>query len=88
MTFDPTSIEVIHVPLPKDYCVLVPWKYIIVCGYSDPFFKSDHTLQTATYTPTHMDRMSDHIVSFGTKFRRDNNHSDLIFLGCIKNACT
>ena len=25
--------------LPKDHCVQVPWKYIKVCGYSDPFCK-------------------------------------------------
>ena len=39
MTFDPTSIEVTCVTLPKDYCMQVPWKYVKVCGYSDPFFK-------------------------------------------------
>ena len=32
MTFDPTSVEVT--------CVQVPWKYIKVCGYSDPFCKT------------------------------------------------
>ena len=26
--------------LPKDHCVQVPWKYIKVCGYSDPFCKN------------------------------------------------
>ena len=40
MTFDPTSVEVICVTLPKDHCVQVPWKYIKVCGYSDPFCKN------------------------------------------------
>ena len=25
---------------PKDHCVQVPWKYIKVCGYSDPFCKN------------------------------------------------
>ena len=39
MTFDPTSVEVLCVTLPKDHCVQVPWKYIKVCGYSDPFCK-------------------------------------------------
>ena len=40
MTFDPTSVEVTYVTLPKDHCVQVPWKYIKVCGYSDPFSKN------------------------------------------------
>ena len=40
MTFDPTSVEVTYVTLPKDHCIQVPWKYIKVCGYSDPFFKN------------------------------------------------
>ena len=39
MTFDPTSVEVLCVTLPKDHCVHVPWKYIKVCGYSDIFCK-------------------------------------------------
>ena len=29
-----------HMWLPKDHCVQVPWKYIKVCGYSDPFCKN------------------------------------------------
>ena len=40
MTFDPRSVEVTCVILPKDHCVQVPWKYIKVYGYSDPFFKN------------------------------------------------
>ena len=36
----PKSVEVTCVTLPKDHCVQVPWKYINVCGYSDPFFKN------------------------------------------------
>ena len=40
MTFDPTSVEVLCVTLPKDHCVQVPWKYIEVYGYSDPFCKN------------------------------------------------
>ena len=39
MTFDPTSVEVTCVTLPKDHCVQVPWKYIKVYGYSDLFCK-------------------------------------------------
>ena len=40
MTFDPTSVEVLCVTLPKDHCFQVPWKYIRVCGYSDLFAKN------------------------------------------------
>ena len=43
MTFDPMSVEVICVTLPKDHCVQVPWQYINVCGYSDQFCKIPHT---------------------------------------------
>ena len=39
MTFDPTSVEVLCVTLPKDHCIQVPWKYIKVSGYSDLFCK-------------------------------------------------
>ena len=39
MTFDPRSVEVLCVTLPKDYCVQVPWKYIKACGYGDLFAK-------------------------------------------------
>ena len=43
MTFDPTSVEVTRVTLPKDHCVQVPWKYIKVCGYSDLFLQKTWT---------------------------------------------
>ena len=43
MTFDPTSVEVTCVSLPKDHCVPVSWEYINVCGYSDQFCKLPHT---------------------------------------------
>ena len=78
MTFDPTSVEVTGVTLPKDHCVQVPWEYINVCGYSDEFCKLPHTyihiLRTyyvhTTYYILHTTyRISDHIVSL----RRDNN---------------
>ena len=36
MTFDPTCWG--HMTLPKDHSTQVPWKYVKVCGYSDPFF--------------------------------------------------
>ena len=43
MTFDPMSVEVTCVTLPKDHCVQVPWQYINVCRYSDQFCKIPHT---------------------------------------------
>ena len=39
MTFDPFSVEVTYVTLPKDHFIQVPWKYVKVCGYSDLFFQ-------------------------------------------------
>ena len=39
MTSDPTFVEVTCLTVPKDHCVQVPWKYIKVCGYSDPFLQ-------------------------------------------------
>ena len=75
MTFDPMSVEVTCVTLPKDHCVQVPWQYINVCGFSDQFCKIPHTyihiLHTYTYYIHTMYRMSDHIVSYWTQFRRD-----------------
>ena len=78
MTFDPTSVEVTCVTLPKDHCVQVPWEYINVCGYSDQFCKNYH-IHTYTYyihiLHTHTTyRISDHIVSFWTTFRRDKKN--------------
>ena len=67
MTFDPTSVEVTCVTLPKDHCVQVPWEYINVCGYSDQFCKNYHIHTHTTYS------IGDHIVSFWTTFRRDKN---------------
>ena len=82
MTFDPMSVEVTCVTLPKDHCVQVPWQYINICGYSDQFCKIPHTykyyvhtiyyVQTIYYVHTTY-RMSDHIVSYWTQFRRDKN---------------
>ena len=43
MTFDPTSVEVLCVNLPKDHCVQVPWKDIKVCGYNDLFLQKTWT---------------------------------------------
>ena len=71
MTFDLTSVEVTCVTLPKDHCVQVPWEYINVCGYSDQFLqKLPHTYTYILHTHTTY-RISDHIVSFWTTFRRD-----------------
>ena len=36
----PQSVEVTCVTLPRDHCVQVPWKYINVCRYSNPFCKN------------------------------------------------
>ena len=53
MIFDPTSVEVTCVTLPKDHCVQVPWEHINVCGYSDLFCKIPHTYghTHSTYIP-------------------------------------
>ena len=40
MTFDPKFFEVTCVTLVKDHCNQVPWKFIKVCGYRDPFLKN------------------------------------------------
>ena len=50
MTFDPKSVEVTCVMLPKDPCVQVPWEYINVCGYSDQFCKIAHTYTYILHT--------------------------------------
>ena len=50
MTFDPTSVKVTCVTLPKDHCVQVPWEYINVCGYSDQFCKIPHTYTYYVHT--------------------------------------
>ena len=72
MTFDPMSVEVTCVTLPKDHCVQVSWQYINVCGYSDQFCKLPHTyIHIHTYYVHTTYRMSDHIVSYWTQFRRD-----------------
>ena len=76
MTFDPTSVGVTCVNLPKDHCVQVPWEYINVCRYSDQFCKNYHIHTHTTYIHIHIHthttyRISDHIVSFWTMFRRD-----------------
>ena len=48
MTFDPASVEVLCVTLPKDHCVQVPRKYIKVCGYSDLFCKKNLNQRSLT----------------------------------------
>ena len=79
MTFHLISVEVTHVTLPKDHCVQVPWEYINVCGYNDQFCKVPHTtyiyttyIHTAYYIHTTY-RMSDHIVSFWTRWGKTKN---------------
>ena len=87
MTFDPMSVEVTCVTLPKDHCVQVPWQFINVCGYSDQFCKIPHTYIHTTYyihkklyiLRIHTTyRMSDHIVSYWTPFRRDKKKRDSV----------
>ena len=76
MTFDPMSVEVTCVTLPKDHCVQVPWQYINVCGYGDQFCKLPHTYTyyKHTYYIIHTTyRMSDHIVSYWAQFRREKS---------------
>ena len=53
MTFDPTSVEVTCVTLPKDHCFQVPWEYINECGYSNQFCKISHTYIHTTYIHTY-----------------------------------
>ena len=65
MIFDPMSVKVTCVTLPKDHCVQVPWQCINVCGYSDQICKMTTYYIHTTY------RISDHIVSYWTQFRRD-----------------
>ena len=78
MTFDPMSVEVTCVTLPKDHCVQVPWEYINVCGYSDQCCKIPHTYTYYVHTTY---RMNDHIVSYWTQFRRDKNQDPtLVFM--------
>ena len=70
----PMSVEVTCVTLPKDHCVQVPWEYINVCGYSNQFCKLPHTYTyyvLRTYYVHTTYRMSDHMVSYWTQFRRD-----------------
>ena len=43
MTFDPTSVEVSCVTLPKDHFIQVPWKYVKICGYTVTFFSKTWT---------------------------------------------
>ena len=63
MTFDPKSVEVTYVTLPKDHCVQVPWEYINVSGYNDEFCKMTTYYTYYVHTTYYTHRMSDHIVS-------------------------
>ena len=47
MTFDPTSVKVTYVTLPKDHYVQVPWENINGGGYSDRFLQNYN--QDTTY---------------------------------------
>ena len=71
--YDPTSVEVTCVTLPKDHCVQCPmgihqcmriqWSILQKLPHTYTYILHTHT----TY------RISDHIVSFWTTFRRDKN---------------
>ena len=72
MTFDPMSVEVTCVTLPKDHCVQVSWEYINVCGlWMDTVMNFAIYITTwgllhirTYYVHTSTYRMSDHIVSY------------------------
>ena len=74
MTFDPTSVKVTCVTLPKDHCVQVPWEYIDVCGYSDQFCKTNQHTTYYIHTTYYMYRMSDHINRVQTIAGKKINH--------------
>ena len=82
MTFDPTSVEVLCVTLPKDHCVKVPWKYIKVCGYSDLFCKTwTWGSLTMTFDPTSVEvtcvtLSKDHCVQVPWKYIKVCRYSD------------
>ena len=77
MTFDPTSVEVTCVTLPKDHCVHVPWEYTYVCGYSDQFCE----LSNKGHWPTSVEVLcvtlpKDHCVQVPWKYIKVCGHSD------------
>ena len=82
MTFDPMSVEVTCVTLPKDHCVQVPWEYINVCGYSDQLCKLPHTYIHILCTYYVQNEWSHSLLlnsvqarwdNYWTQFRRDKN---------------
>ena len=79
MTFDPKSVEVTCVTLPKNPCVQVPWEYINVYGYSDQFCKIAQTFTYIRHTTYILcTQWVITIVSFWTKFRRDKNSKGVV----------
>ena len=74
MTFDPKSVEVTCVTLPKDHCVKShgnTWMYVDTVIN---FAKLPHTPYYIYYIHTTcMYRTSDHIVAYWTQFRQDKN---------------
>ena len=67
--FDPTSVEVTCVTLPKDHCILSPMKIHQSMWIQWPIFLQ--WLHTTYIHTTY--RMSEHVVSFWTHFRWDKN---------------
>ena len=67
MTFDLTSVDVTCVTLPKVHCVQVPWKYIKLCGYSDPFCKKlEPKAKPKLRSPTPRWPMTPHLLRLHT----------------------
>ena len=66
MTFDPTSVKVTCVTLPKDHCVQVPWEYVNVCGYSDQFCKIPHTYTYYIHTTYYIQNEWSHSLFLNT----------------------
>ena len=95
MTFDPTSVEVTCVTVPKDHYVQVPWEYVNVCGYSYQFCKNyhihtyTHILRTyyvhTTYILHTTYRISDHIVSQARQQKLSLHKADKYFFLKIAN---
>ena len=79
MTFDPTSVEVTCVTLPKDHCVQVPREYINVCGYSDQFCKLPRTY---TYYILHTYYV--HTTNIRRTYYVQNQWSHSLFLNYVQ----
>ena len=87
MTFDPTSVVVTCVTLPKDHCIQVPWKYVKICGYNDFFSKILTKWSMTQMTPrwpltplllrSHV-QLKDYCVQLPQKYIKACGYSDLL----------